>query len=423
MSLERVLSEAEASREEVVKLCGDLIGFDSAHPEGRTDECVAYIEGYMDRHGVETEVHCRDPKKPNIVARIPGEGEAKILWVGHLDVVPIGKREEWSHPPFGGEVTPEGYIYGRGASDMKGACAAAMVAARLLNELGSRNTVEFWFTADEEIGGGDGARWLAESGRFKGDVCIIGDGTGGGLEHPAIDIGCKGSVPTRLIARGKTAHGSTPFLGENAIKRLMEAIPHVERIAEFRLSLPEELEEPIRESIGFIEATIELTEEQREAVERLYHYPTVSCNIIQGGVKRNVVPDYAEATFDIRLTPGSDPQAVKGRIEMLVREASLPGVEVEVRAPEQAGYYESPNTSFARQLAETVELVTGKRPIFKILTGGTDAINIERYAHIPCLGYGLSMVGEAHKPDEKNRIENLTLGVKVYTLFPLRYGG
>ena len=422
MSLERILSEAEAARDEVVKLCSDLIKFDSAHPEGRTDECVAYIQSYMDRHGVETEIHSRNPKKPNIVARIPGEGEAKILWVGHLDVVPIGKPEEWSHPPYGGEVDGV-YIYGRGASDMKGACAAAMVAARLLNELGCRNTVEFWFTADEEIGGDDGAKWLAESGRFKGDVCIIGDGTGGGLEHPAIDIGCKGSVPTKLIARGKTAHGSTPFLGDNAIKKLMRAIPHVERIAEFRLSLPGELEEPIRQSIEFIEETIELTDEQREAVKRLYHYPTVSCNIIQGGVKRNVVPDYAEAVFDIRLTPGSDPKAVKRRIEELVEEAGIPGIEVEVRAPEQAGYYESPNTSFARQLAETIELVTGKRPIFKILTGGTDAISIERYAHIPCLGYGLSMVGEAHKPDEKNKIENLVLGVKVYTLFPLRYRG
>ncbi len=420
MSLEKILSEAEAARDEVVRLCSDLIKFDSAHPEGRTDECVAYIQSYMDQHGVETEIYSRNPKKPNIVARIPGETETKILWVGHLDVVPVGKPEEWSHPPYGGEADGV-YIYGRGASDMKGACAAAMVAARLLNELGCRNTVEFWFTADEEIGGGDGAKWLAESGRFKGDVCLIGDGTGGGLEHPAIDIGCKGSVPTRLIARGKTAHGSTPFLGDNAIKKLMMAIPYVERIAEFKLSFPEELEEPIRQSIGFIEATLELTEEQREAVKRLYHYPTVSCNIIQGGVKRNVVPDYAEATFDIRLTPGSDPKAVKRRIEELVEEAAIPGVEVEVNAPEQAGYYESPNTSFAQQLAETIELVTGKRPIFKILTGGTDAISIKRYAHIPCLGYGLSMVGEAHKPDEKNKIENLILGVKVYTLFPLRY--
>lgn len=418
--MKRILSEAEATREEVVRLCSALIRFDSSHPEGRTDECVSYIQSYMDRHGIETEIHSRDPKKLNIVARIPGKTETKVLWVGHLDVVPIGKPEEWGHPPFGGEVEA-GYIYGRGASDMKGACAAAMVAARLLNELGSRNTVEFWFTADEEIGGGDGARWLAESGRFKGDICIIGDGTGGGLEHPAIDIGCKGSVPTRLIARGKTAHGSTPFLGDNAIKKLMRAIPYVEWISEYQLQLPRELEEPIKESIAFMMVTLELTDEQKEAVRRVYHYPTVSCNIIQGGVKRNVVPDYAEATFDIRLTPGSDPQAAKRRIEELVAEAAIPGVEVEVRAPEQAGYYESPNTSFARQLAETLELVTGKRPIFKILTGGTDAISIERYAHIPCLGYGLSMVGEAHKPDERNKIENLILGVKVYTLFPIRY--
>jgi len=425
LSFSEVVSEAELARNEVAELCSRLVQFNSAHPEGRTDECVAFIKEYMDGHGVKNEVHSRNPLKPNIVAEIPGESRRKVLWVGHLDVVPEGKPEFWTHPPYSGKITDDGFIYGRGASDMKGACAAAMVAARILGGLEDPlpNNVEFWFTSDEEVGGGDGARWLAETGRLQGDVCVIGDGSGGGLDHPGIDLGCKGGATTRLVARGRTAHGSTPFLGDNAIKKLIEAIPWVEKIGDFRLELPQELEEPIQSSVEFMLKTQTLDDEQREAVRRVFHHPTVTCNIISGGVKSNVVPDYAEAVFDIRLTPGSRPLKVKERIEDLVREADIPGVDVSVSAGETAGYYESPDTAFARQLAETVQKATGRRPTFKILTGGTDAISIKRHTGVPCLGYGTSMAGQAHQPDERNTIENLVLGVKVYSAFPMIYRG
>jgi len=424
LSFNDVISKGEHAGEEVAELCSRLVQFNSAHPEGRTDECVDFIRKYLDDHGVANEVHTRDPLKPNIVAKVPGESKRKILWVGHLDVVPEGKPDTWTHPPYSGKITDDGFIHGRGTSDMKGACAAAMVAARILNGLKEPlpNNVEFWFTADEEIGGGDGARWLSETKRFQGDVCIIGDGYAGGRDYPCIDLGCKGGTPTKLIARGKTAHGSTPFLGDNAITKLTKAIPWVEKISDFRLSLPPELEEPIKSTIEFMQKNLTITGEQAEALERAFHYPTVSCNIINGGVKRNVVPDYAEAEFDIRLTPGSKPLKVKARIEELVKEVDIAGIEVSVMARETAGYYESPDTPFARQLSETIQKVTGRVPSFKILTGGTDAVSIKRFTGIPCLGYGTGLTGMAHQPNEHISIDNLVLGVKVYSAFPLIYG-
>jgi len=424
LSFNDVVSKGEHAGEEVAELCSRLVQFNSAHPEGRTDECVEFIRKYLDDHGVANEVHARDPLKPNIVAKVPGEFKRKILWVGHLDVVPEGKPETWTHPPYSGEITDDGFIHGRGTSDMKGACAAAMVAARILNGLKEPlpNNVEFWFTADEEIGGGDGARWLSETKRFQGDVCIIGDGYAGGRDYPCIDLGCKGGTPTKLIARGKTAHGSTPFLGDNAITKLTKAVPWVEKIKDFRLDLPPELEEPIKSTIEFMQKNLTITGEQAEALERAFHYPTVSCNIISGGVKRNVVPDYAEAEFDIRLTPGSKPLRVKDRIEELVKEAGIDGIEVSVMARETAGYYESPDTPFARQLSETIHKVTGRVPSFKILTGGTDAVSIKHFTGIPCLGYGTGLTGMAHQPNEHISIDNLVLGVKVYSAFPLIYG-
>ncbi len=424
MEIDKIIKEAERAEQEVAELTSALVKFNTAHPDGYTDECVAFIAKYFDEQGIATEIHANDPRKPNIVAKLEGESDRTILWLGHLDVVPEGSPEQWTYPAYSGTVK-DGKVYGRGSSDMKGACAAAMTAARLLGQLNGPlpNNVEFWFTSDEEIGGVEGATWLAESGKFKGDVCVIGDGSGGGLEMPSRDLGCKGSVATRLIARGRTAHGSTPFLGDNALRKLIDVIPFVEKIGQFKLEYPEELKEAAKRRIEFVKATRKMTPEQEKAADRLFDYPTVTCNILNAGIKRNVVPDYAEAIFDIRLTPGSDPMKVKSQIERLVREANVPGVEAEVKAAPYVGYYESPHSPFAIQLAETVERVTGKKPFYKLLTGGHDGVKTSRIAGIPSLGYGTSITGQAHQPDERNTIENLVLGVKIYSAFPLIYTG
>jgi succinyl-diaminopimelate desuccinylase len=192
MSFKKVLAEAEKSSKEVAELTSGLVKFNSAHPAGRTVECVDYIGAYFNEHGIECEVHEKDANRPNIVGKV-GSGGKKILWLGHIDVVPEGKPEGWKYPAYSGKII-EGKVWGRGSSDMKGSCGAAMVSARILSELRRvPNTCEFWFTADEEIGGGAGAKWLSETGKINGDVCLIGDGNGGGYATPSIDLGCKGA--------------------------------------------------------------------------------------------------------------------------------------------------------------------------------------------------------------------------------------
>ena len=426
MDLSKVFEKAEQQAQEVAELCSGLVQFNSAHPDGYTDEAVAYIKKYLDKHGIENEVHFKDPKKPNIVARVHGASGKTLLWIGHLDVVPEGKPENWTYPPYSGTIADD-HVWGRGSSDMKGACAAAMVSARLLNEMDSiPNTAEFWFTADEEIGGGAGARWLSESGLLKGEVCLIGDGNGGGAKDPSIDLGCKGGAGTKLIARGHTAHGSTPFLGDNAIKKLINAIPWVEKIDDFKLDYPPELEPVIESSVEFFKTAQALTPEQAKAMEYNFKTPSVTCNIIHGGVKTNVIPDYAEAEFDIRLTPGSTVSRVRAQIQKLVEESGIKGLEVAPPRPgrtgdDKAGYYESPNSSFANQLIGLIGDITGKPVNMKILQGGTDGVSTSKIAGIPSLGYGASLTGQAHQPDERMSVENLVLGIKVYTAFPLVY--
>ena len=425
MDLNKIIQLAEAAEAEVAELTSGLVKYNSAHPDGFTDGCVEYIKAYCDKHGIENEIHANDPKKPNIVARVKGTGNRKVLWVGHIDVVPEGKLENWTYPPYDGVIADD-CVYGRGSSDMKGSCAAAMVSARILNEMDSiPNTVEYWFTADEEIGGGEGARWLAQSGRFKGDICVIGDGNGGGPYAPSIDLGCKGGAGVKLIARGQTAHGSTPYLGKNAITRLINGVPWVEKIDDFRLDWPEELKPAVEGSIKYYKEMTPGGDAENKAMEHNFYTPSVTCNIISGGVKINVVPDYAEAEFDIRLTPGSHPTKVVDRIKELVAESGIEGLEVvssrDHKPEDTAGYYESPSSSFADQFKAVIGELTGKHVNMKILTGGTDGISTSKIAGIPSLGYGTSLTGQAHQPDERVTIENLVLGVKIFTAFPLFY--
>lgn len=425
MDLQNIIQLAEAAESEVAELTSGLVKFNSAHPDGFTDEVVEYIKAYLDKHGIENEIHADDPKKPNIVARVKGAGKKKVLWVGHIDVVPEGKPENWKYGPYSGEIA-NGCVWGRGSSDMKGSCAAAMVSARLLNMMDSiPNTVEYWFTCDEEIGGGKGARWLAETGRFKGDICVIGDGNGGGPEAPSIDLGCKGGAGVKLVARGQTAHGSTPFLGDNAITKLINGVPWVEKIDDYELDFPSDLRPAVEGSIEYYKEMMPKDPKLLNAMEHNFYTPSVTCNIINGGVKINVVPDYAEAEFDIRLTPGSHPTKVVDKIKALVKESGIPGLEVvpsRVHKPEDtAGYYESPSSSFADQFKDIIHKITGKPVKMKILTGGTDGISTSKIAGIPSLGYGTSLTGQAHQPDERVTIENLVLGVKIFTAFPYFY--
>lgn len=426
MNIKDILKLTEGTADEVTELTSGLVKYNSAHPDGFTDGCVEYIKAYCDKHGIENEVHANDSKKPNLMARVKGAGSKKIIWVGHIDVVPEGKPENWTYPPYSGTIADD-CVYGRGSSDMKGSCAAAMVSARILNELDSiPNTIEFWFTSDEEIGGGEGARWLADSGRFSGDVCVIGDGNGGGPLAPSIDLGCKGGAGVKLIARGQTAHGSTPYLGKNAITRLIQGIPWVEKINDFKLDWPESLGSAVEGSVEYYKSmTPTGADDIIAAMEHNFYTPSVTCNIIQGGVKINVVPDYAEAEFDIRLTPGSHPTKVVERIKELVKESGIEGLEVvptRVYKPDDyAGYYESPSSDFADQFKAVIRGITGKDVNMKILTGGTDGISTSKIAGIPSLGYGTSLTGQAHQPDERVTVENLVLGVKIFTAFPLLY--
>lgn len=420
-TISRVLSRVEELKSELISVTSALIKFKTVSPPSKTLECAEYIKSYLENAGLEASFHFREKEKVNVHVNVPGRSDKTIIWLGHLDVVPAGMRRKWRHDPFSGVVENE-KIYGRGASDMKGSCAAAMIAAKVLSEVdeGNRATVNFWFTCDEEVGSPDGTRWLIERGLIRGDACIIGDSLSKSPKEPYVDVGCKGYLRLRLKALGKTAHGSMPFYGDNAIDKLLLAVEQVRKIGGYPLRFPEELEDSIKSSINYLLRDRNLTEGQREAIRRAFHYPTVSLTMINGGIKVNVIPDYAEASFDIRITPGINPEKIAGKIYELVSNFKVSGIDVEVTSLE-SGYYEQWDSKFALSLRRAIEISTNISPKPKILLGATDAVPVKKSLGIPCLGFGAGIEELAHAPNEYVTVGGLVSAAKVYAVLPLLF--
>ena len=222
-------------RAEVLSLCQALIRVDTTNPPGRETAAAVLLRDHLEAAGVDCELVARDPDRANLVARIPGSGGAPSLaFVGHLDVVPADPRD-WTHPPFDA-VVDDGYLYGRGAVDMKNELAARVVAMARLARSGFRPRGDLWLlaVADEEDGSADvGMRWLLEHRPDIRPDFALNEGDGLRLELTdgravmGIAVGDKGTYPARVTAIGEAAHASMPEQGRNAVPLLAELLRRV----------------------------------------------------------------------------------------------------------------------------------------------------------------------------------------------------
>ncbi|MEJ2758857.1 MAG: M20/M25/M40 family metallo-hydrolase [Anaerolineales bacterium] len=146
-----------------IEILQQLIRFDTTNPPGNEKACVSYIQQMLEDAGIETQIYAKDENRPNLVAKLPGKGDAPpLLMYGHVDVVTTADQK-WTYPPFEG-VIADGFIWGRGALDMKGGVAmmlAAMIKAKS-EELTPAGDVIFMVLSDEEVGGEYGAAYMVE---------------------------------------------------------------------------------------------------------------------------------------------------------------------------------------------------------------------------------------------------------------------
>jgi acetylornithine deacetylase/succinyl-diaminopimelate desuccinylase family protein len=369
--------------EEVLGFARALIGAPSENPGGTEEEAAAVASGILEDLGAEVEIVRSEDGRPSVVGRLGMDGPS-LAWNGHLDVVPAGSPDTWTAAgPWEGLVR-DGRLIGRGASDMKGSIASALAAAAAIRRSGIEllGRLEFHLVADEELAGVHGTRVLWERGYLHQDAAIVGEPS-----ELKIALAERGGAWLRAVAKGRSAHGSQPHLGVNAVTSM----------ARFLLRLPEVLPDLEHPLVG---------------------RPTVNVGLISGGSAPNVVPDRCEVDIDRRTIPGeTDLVAVQRPFEELVDRirAEHSEVDIELTCRQWLEAAEAPEDSAVVNLAkEAVAAVLGTPPVISGLTGITDARFYINDARIPTIILGPGSLTQAHTANESVSVAELHDAARIY---------
>jgi len=438
----RVTDARDATPEdEVVELCAELIRIDTTNtgdPQTVTGEREAaeYVAAKLTEVGLDVEmVQSGAQRRDNVICRLPGAdpGRDALLVHGHLDVVPA-EPDEWSVHPFSGAVQ-DGYVWGRGAVDMKDMVAMMVAALRHYRRTGyvpPRDLV-FAFVADEEAGGAYGCQWLVRERPDLFEGCTQAVGEVGGFSLTVgqrriylIEAAEKGIAWMRLRAKGRPGHGS--FLhDDNAVTILAEAVARLGGH-----TFPLVLTDTVR---AFLEHLAELTgfgfpEDEDDldgALAKLGPLArlvgatvrdTANPTMLHAGYKANVIPSTAEATVDCRFLPGRE-EAFLAEVDALlgpdvVREwiTHLPAVETPYGGP-------LTDAMTAALLAEDPDAHTAPY----MLSGGTDAKHFGELG-MACYGFAplrlpadLDFASLFHGIDERVPVDALRFGARVLDRF------
>ena len=401
----------EAKRDDLVALTRDLIRFPTVNPPGEAyTPCAEFLGDRLKARGFEVGYHRGEGAqgdsdrypRTNVVARREGARPGPCVhFNGHIDVVAVGQG--WSVAPFEGLVR-DGKVYGRGACDMKGGIAAAVIAVEALLEEHNDlpGALEISGTVDEESGGYGGVGYLAQKGFFsrpRVDHVIIPEP----LNVDRVCIGHRGVWWAEIETHGHIAHGSMPFLGDCAVRHMGAFLSRLESelypaLAEKRTEMPV-VPEGARQS-------------------------TLNINSIHGGLGEDfeglpapLVPDSCRLVLDRRYLIEEDPAVVKQEIvtilEGLKRERA--GFDYDLR--EVLAFQPTmtdPKAPVVTAISAAIEEVLGK-PAEQVVSPGTyDQKHIVRVGKLDdCIAYGPGILDLAHQPDEYVGIDDMVASAKV----------
>jgi succinyl-diaminopimelate desuccinylase len=374
--------------DEVTAVCRDLVRLRTVNPPGDERIAADYVADYLSRAGFETAFLPLGDGRASVLARLRGRGRPGLLLNGHIDVVPVG-AQGWRFEPFEGHVT-EGKVWGRGASDMKGGVAALMVAARAVaqaavaGKLALTGDLLLAATADEEAGM-TGARHVAARPDLGPLQAII-------IAEPTsnrVGLAERGVLWLEITTHGKTAHGSMPELGHNAVTDMVALLAELDALA-----VPY-TPHPILS--GF----------------------TRSINTIKGGVKTNVVPDHCVVTVDMRTVPGQDHAALVAQVSGLAdrMKQARPGFRATLHT-----LYDLPAVTTARdepvvgRFYQVAAQATGRPAPDELVRFATEASIYLPALHVPTIIYGPGDPALAHQPDEYVEVDQMLAAARVYAL-------
>ncbi len=352
---------------DVVTLTQRLIAFDTINPPGREAEAMRYCASLLKTLGFACDLFHHSEERASLVASRAGEGG---LWFsGHLDTVPLGDAP-WRVPPLEGRIEGD-RLYGRGSSDMKGGVAAFLVAIASLPYTVSAGLI---LTVGEQTGC-DGARWLAEAGHLpRVGALVVGESTG---NQPF--AGHKGVLWLQASTQGRTAHGATPDLGENAIAAMTASLA---RLCEYDPGVSHPL-------MG-----------------------RASCNVgtIRAGINTNSVPDSCTVTIDLRSVEGIDHQTLKKGVQALCDG----GVRIQTLLDLPAVWTDPEHVWFARA-SVLAQGITGQSAWPCCASYFTDASILKTaLGDVPVMVLGPGSLDQPHRTNEWVEIPRLRQAVEIY---------
>jgi acetylornithine deacetylase/succinyl-diaminopimelate desuccinylase-like protein len=427
---------ADDLQAETAEVLARLIRFNTVNPPGNERAAIEYLAAYVGEAGFETELLAAEHERPNLIATLRGHSEdgPTMVYLGHVDTV-LAAAEDWRHDPWGGELI-DGYLWGRGALDMKSQVAAEAVAAVTLARSGwrpARGTLKLVFVADEETGGDVGARWLTEQhpDRVRCDL-LINEGAGSpfeidGTRYYGVCCGEKGIFRLRLTASGVAGHASMPKLGDNALLKL---IPVLEALRAgscgFDPTPPAlALIEALGEDPGDLETALANLRPKHPAIAVMVEpmlSVTMSPTVIHASEKINVIPARAWVKVDTRVPPGLGADVALRRLHDVLGDAAA-GLEIEFT--EQVYGYASPHRS---ALMDSIERWIGEHDqgakVVPLLLPGYSDSSYFRAAFPDLVAYGffphkhqglLETAPLMHNADERIDVRDLGHAASFYS--------
>lgn len=386
---------------DVAGLCRDLVRFRSENPPGDTRDIADYIHTFLQESGIESVVVSRDGRRCNLIA--PGLNPGLLL-VGHLDVVPAIPTG-WRHPPFEG-VEDEGYIWGRGSSDMKGGCAALLTALRRIADEEDAPSCQAVFVCDEETGGCYGMEYLLAKGVLRPCDTLIAEPT------PRLSpcIGQKGLIRLGVSFSGEPGHSSLyPAIGRSAIMEAHELISFLQQLHEKEYQVSDEMEEIIARSSGVLEGLFGM-EHLDQVLRRVMFNP----GVISGGERANIVAEHCDLDLDLRVPWGCTTGEIVSEIA-----SHAPSARMKVNAVSDPSY--TPRTStVATRISSEIRRVYGETAVPIFQWAASDARHL-RKAGFPTVEYGPGEIKTIHGIDERVSIGSLTCAEEIYRGFILSY--
>jgi acetylornithine deacetylase/succinyl-diaminopimelate desuccinylase-like protein len=428
------MEKSELERE-TVDVLQQLVRFNTVNPPGNERPALEYLAGYLGDAGFETELLGATEQRPNLIATLSGLAPGPTLcYLGHVDTV-LADPSEWRHDPWSGDLA-DGFLWGRGAIDMKSQVAAEAVAGCALARAGwrpARGALKLVFVSDEETGGELGAQWLTRNhpGKVRCDM-LLNEGGGEvfeyrGRRHYGVCCAEKGVFRFTITAEGTAGHGSLPKTGDNALLKLG---PILDRLATTQPSFdvtegPAALLRGLGEDPAAPEAAL-----QRMAASAPELVPllepmlgvTLTPTMAHASDKVNVIPSRAYLKIDCRVPPGLGEDDARKRIAEVLGDG---GTDTHIAFDETVTGNHSPVQSALMDSISSWVAANdpGAVAVPVILPGFSDS-RWFRDAYPDCVAYGffpqrhqslLEAAPLVHNADERIDVRDLGFAASFYT--------